>query len=115
MSALFARVHLDEDVSTLVAVLIRARGFTASTAQDADLLGGSDEDQLEYAASRGMILVTHNRADFEKLASEYMASGRHHSGIITAVRRSPYEIAARILHLLDRMTADEFDNLLLYI
>lgn len=64
MSALFGQVHLDEDVSTLVAILIRSRGYTVSTTLDADLLGCSDEEQLVYAASGRMILVAHNRADF---------------------------------------------------
>lgn len=35
--------------------------------------------------------------------------------MIIAVRRPPYQIAARILSLLDQLTADEFENVLLYI
>lgn len=115
MSALFGQVYLDEDVSTLIALLLRSRGFVATTTLEAGLLGNSDAEQLEHAASHHMILVTHNREDFQRLAAEYLAAGRRHSGIVIAVRRPPYHIASRLLHLLDRLTADEFENQLLYI
>jgi hypothetical protein len=60
-------------------------------------------------------MVTHNRNDFERLANDYRAGGKIHCGIIIAVRRSPYELARRLLALLDRISADEMDNQVLYI
>jgi hypothetical protein len=46
---------------------------------------------------------------------QYISFGRSHNGIIVAVRRSPYEIARRLLTLMDRVTAEEMDNQLIYI
>lgn len=49
MSSLFIELYFDEDVDILVAKLIKARGFTVTTARDEKLLEGSDEIQSAYA------------------------------------------------------------------
>ena len=115
MSDLFLHLYLDEDVHVLIADLIRARGFAATTTRDAALLTLADSDQLTYAASQGMTLVTHNRDDFEQLAEAFFAAGQPHAGIIIAVRRPPYEIARRLLVLLNDVPRDEMINQLRYI
>ena len=115
MSRLFVSLYLDEDVSVLVGTLLRSRGYDVLTTQAAGNVARSDPEQLAFAASRKMAIVTHNRNDYLKLSKEYLANGRTHSGTIIAVRRSPYEIARRLLSLLDTMTADEMDNQLLYV
>jgi hypothetical protein len=115
MSRLFIELYLDEDVSILVARLVCSRGFIATTAHDEGLLGRNDAEQLAYAAGRGMTLLTHNRADFEALARDYATNGQTHCGIIIAVRRTPYEIARRLLAILNQVTADEIENQLRYI
>ena len=71
MSKLFIELYLDEDVSIVVADLLRARGFIAITTREAGQLGNSDADQLAYTFSQKMTLLTHNRIDFEKLAKQY--------------------------------------------
>lgn len=115
MNTLFVRLYLDEDVDVLIVDLVRARGFEATTTNEADQLHTTDPVQLEYAVRQRMTFVTHNRADFEALAQEYFAAGKTHHGIIIAVRRSPYEIARRLLILVNQVTADEMQNQLLYI
>jgi hypothetical protein len=57
----------------------------------------------------------HNRADFEALAREYFAAGQAHAGIIIAIRRSPHELASRLLMILNQVTADEIRNQIRYI
>ena len=115
MSRLFISLYTDEDVSVLVATLLRSRGYDVLTTQEAGNIGRKDSEQLQFAAERQLAMLTHNRDDFRVLAEQYAAAGRAHSGVIIAVRRSPYEIARRLLALLDRLTADEMDNQLLYI
>jgi hypothetical protein len=51
VSRLFIDLYLDEDVDVLVAGLIRARGFAASTTQEAGQPGKNDAEQLAYAVS----------------------------------------------------------------
>lgn len=112
---MFIHVYLDEDVSVLVAALLRSRGFAATTTVQAGRLGASDDDQLEYAASHRMAILTHNRSDFERLAVEYLATGRTHSGIIAASRHPPHEIVRRLFEILNTVTADEMVNQLRYL
>jgi len=115
-SRLYISLYLDEDVSALIAKLLRARGFAAMTTLEAGRIGTSDADQLEFATGRGMALLTHNRVDFEKLAAQYAASGeQQHCGMILAARRPVYELARKLLMLVNRVAADEMDNLVLYI
>jgi predicted nuclease of predicted toxin-antitoxin system len=111
MSQLFARLYLDEDVSVLLGALLRSRGFEAVTTHEAGNTAAPDERQLQYAAEQGLVLLTHNRGDFERLATQYFDEGRHHSGIIIAVRRMPHDVLRRLLILLNQTTADEIaDN-----
>lgn len=112
---LFAEVYLDEDVSALVAVLLRARGFDVVTARDDNRLGQPDASQLARAASLERCMVTHNRVDFENLHLTYLNKSRTHFGIIVATRRSPQEIARRVAVLLNSFAADELRNQLLYV
>ena len=115
MSRLFCELYLDEDVSVLVADLLRARGFNATTTLEAGNRGSSDARQLSFAVSLQKSLLTHNRSDFEQLARQYFAAGESHYGIIIAVRRPPLELIQRLLPILNHITADEMQNQLIYI
>ena len=115
MNQLFIRLYMDEDVDVLVADLIRARGFQALTTEEAGRKKKDDEEQLAFAASQQSAIVTHNRADFEALAQKYFAEEKPHFGIIVAVRRSPQEIARRLLVILNHVTADEMMNQVRYV
>lgn len=99
----------------LVADLIRARGFSATTTVEAGQRQNDDDAQLGYAVAHNKIFVTHNRADFEHRAQTYFAAGQSHPGIIIAVRRPPYEIAQRLLIILNHVTADEIRDQVRYI
>jgi hypothetical protein len=59
--------------------------------------------------------LTHNRVDFEALATDYFQTGTIHYGIIIARRHPPYELSRRILVLLNQVTADEMVDQLRYI
>ena len=67
MSRLFIGVYLDEDVSVLVADLLRSRKYDALTTLEAGNVRLSDAEQLAFATSRGLAILTHNRDDFLKL------------------------------------------------
>jgi predicted nuclease of predicted toxin-antitoxin system len=115
VTQLFIELYLDEDVSVLVADVVRARGFIAITTREAGQLHANDADQLAYAVSQQKTLLTHNRDDFETLSQTYFATGQPHSGIIIAVRHPPYELVRRLLLILNQVTADEMQDQLRYI
>jgi len=103
---LFTQLYLDEDVDVLIVALLRARGFSATTTPEANNTGADDLQQPEFAASRGMTLVTHNRVDFEQLVAEFFSAGKNHAGVIIprvghrmrlGSGYSPFSIAIRLM------------------
>jgi uncharacterized protein with PIN domain len=115
-STLFVRLYLDEDVSVFVAQLLRPHGFDVLTTRDAYNLGYTDTAQLSFAASTHRAILTHNRCDYELLHEAALREPRSHSGILIANRRaSDFELARRIMLVLDTFTADELTNQLIYL
>ncbi|MGF2039410.1 MAG: DUF5615 family PIN-like protein [Nostoc sp. CmiVER01] len=112
---IFAQVYIDEDVDVIVATLLLARGFDATTAREQQMLGEPDQKQLAFAASIGHRILTHNRLDFEELHTSYVVNSQFHARVLIAKRRNAYEIAERVAILLDTLTADEIAHQLLYI
>ena len=112
---LFISLYLDQDVSVVLATMLRARKFEVLTTQEAGNLGASDQEQLDFAIENQMAILTHNRVHFEKLFQEYLKKGIKHYGIIIAKHRPPQENLKRILKLLNFFTADELINQIRYI
>jgi predicted nuclease of predicted toxin-antitoxin system len=110
----FAALYTDEDMSALVATLLRSRGLDITTVPEQATLGKTDREQLEFATAQSRCLLTHNRVDFERLHLQYMEEGRQHYGIIVVPQKNAYEVAQRIGVLVSTLMADEINNQLLY-
>ncbi len=112
----YASFYFDEDVSVITAKIIRAHGFTIVCTSEAKRCGGSDEEQLQYAAKNGHILVTHNIRDFIRIHRDFLKNGFCHSGIILANRkRDNYEFSRRLLVLLQQIEPGDLDNQIRYV
>jgi hypothetical protein len=115
-TSLFIQLYLDEDVSVLVAQLLRPHGFEVLTTREAQNLGSSDATQLRYATEHHRTLLTHNRLDYERLHAEALREGRLHAGIFIANRRaSDFDLARRIMTVLNRFTPEDVANQLIYL
>lgn len=115
-TSLFIRLYLDKDVSVLVADLLSPHGFEVLTTRDAHNLGRNDAAQLHYATEHRWTLLTHNRIDYELLHVEALREQRSHSGILIANRRaSDFELARRIMTVLNRFTAEDVVSQLFYL
>ena len=112
--SIFASLYMDEDMSALVATLLRSRGLDVTTVPEQSTLGKTDSDQLEFAASLGRCLVTHNRVDFERLHLQFIEEGREHCGIIVVPQKTAYEVVQRVGILVNTLTVDSINNQLLY-
>jgi predicted nuclease of predicted toxin-antitoxin system len=112
---LFIKLYLDEDVSVILAHVLRSRGYSMLTTAETRNLGASDVEQLEFASTNGLAILTHNRRDFDALAVQWSTSGRSHAGILMATRHPVGELARRMLRILDDTTGDELRNLVLYL
>jgi predicted nuclease of predicted toxin-antitoxin system len=111
---IFAALYTDEDMSALVATLLRARGLDVTTVPEQAALGKTDREQLEFATSLSRCIMTHNRVDFERLHLQYMEEDKQHFGIIIVPQKNAYEVAQRIGILMSALTVDEITNQLLY-
>jgi uncharacterized protein with PIN domain len=111
---ILAKLYMDEDMSALVATLLRSRGLDITTVPERATLGKTDSEQLELATSMDRCILTHNRVDFERLHLQYVKENRQHSGIIVVPQKNAYEVARRIGILVNVLTADEIKNQLLY-
>lgn len=111
---IFAALYTDEDMSALVATLLRSRGLDITTVPEQGTVGKTDKEQLEFAASLGRCILTHNRVDFERLYLHYIDENKQHFGIIVVPQKNAYEVAQRIGILVSTLTANEIMNQLLY-
>ena len=115
MSRLLAAFQLDENVSSLIAALLRNRNIEAWTTLEAGLIAASDPEQLAFATANQRVLLTHNRNDFLELHEQYLRESRPHCGIVIARKHPSHETTRRLLALADVLTADEFENQLLFV
>ena len=114
-STLYIHLYFDEDVSVGIVENLRTRGFDVLSVRDAGALGRSDDEQMLYAVSQKRAMVTHNRLDFEKQHVKFLENGMQHYGVMVVKRRRDTEVVAKLLELLDSLTAEEMKNQLRYI
>ncbi|NEP37750.1 DUF5615 family PIN-like protein [Moorena sp. SIO3B2] len=107
-------IYTDEDVSGLVATLLKSRGLDVTTVPEQGTIGKTDREQLEFATSIDRALLTHNRIDFERLNLEYIKEEKQHSGIIVVPQKNAYEVARRVGILVSMLAIEEIRNQLLY-
>jgi len=99
--------HTDENCHEAIGAGLRRRGFDVTTTSEADLRGRSDEDQLQFAASQGRVLITHD-ADFLRLHQQ----GYPHTGIAYCRQgdRSIGEILRSLIRIAELLTPEEMNN-----
>jgi hypothetical protein len=106
------RLYLDDDASAKSLVkALRERSVDVITALEIGMGGRDDEVHLEYAAAQGRVLYSFNRGDFCRLHSEWLASGKSHTGIILSFQK--YDVGEqmrRLLKLIALKTAEEMRN-----
>ena len=117
-ASLFVTLYTDEDVTDDLAPALRRRGYDAQSTVEAGNRSRSDEDQLRYATDQGRTILTYNIEDFISLAHQWHDQGIEHAGIILSEQFSQRqfgELLRRVLQLLDRLTADEMYQQIIYL
>ena len=89
-------LYLNENVAVRLVTLLSQRGIQAVHTLSVGNKGASDEVQLEYAASQGYILLTHNRRHFRRLHNVWIEKGKDHAGMIVVSYAEPERLAERI-------------------
>jgi uncharacterized protein with PIN domain len=104
------RLYLDENITPILASVLRARGYDVVSAHEVGMRGKSDEDQLEYATSQGRVLLTFNAKHFAPLAEEYFKKGQEHYGIVVTKTLDLPSLIRLTINLLQRAQAKELRN-----
>lgn len=89
---------------------LRQRGYNVLNVGEAKRSGLSDAEQLTYAAEQGRAIFSFNAADYIALHLEYLTQERTHARIIVAKQIPISETVRRLLHLLNRISAEEIQN-----
>lgn len=98
-------VYLDDCIDARnVAVALGAAGFQVVSPAEVGLLGARDHEHLSYAAHAGLVLLTRNPEDFQRLHSQSSA----HAGILLVYQDNdvtrdmrPTDIAHALRNLLE--------------
>jgi predicted nuclease of predicted toxin-antitoxin system len=83
------RFYLDEDLSPVIAAILRGWGVDAISCDECGRNGLSDEEQLNFAGVEGQCVVTRNRDDFIGQTVLFFEQGRPHVGLLIAPRTIP--------------------------
>lgn len=116
MSAI--RLYVDEDASEHAVIRgLRARGVDIVTTAEADRLGTSDSEQLDFAVGQNRAIYTFNTGDFARLHREYLEQGRDHHGIVVIPdqRCSVGEKIRRVARLVASVNAADMVNRIEYL
>ena len=70
-------LYLDEDVRVLLAEILRGRGYKVSHVLEVGRAGKSDEEQLAYAVTHKVAILTHNIRDYIVLSRYYAEQGKN--------------------------------------
>lgn len=101
------RLYLDEDVRPLLAVVLRDRGYDATSAVELGRLSVPDADHLEYAAADERALLTFNIRDFVPLARRRIEENRHFFGLIVSDQLPFSPLLRRTLRLLGTLQSEQ--------
>ncbi|HEV3310636.1 MAG TPA: DUF5615 family PIN-like protein [Chloroflexota bacterium] len=105
------RFLLDEVTSTRVAVGLRERGVDAVSVHELGHGGLADEDQLLFAAERGRVLMTYDRADYQARDAQWREEAREHAGVLWCTEKSlPRRDIGGLLHAAESV-AQQFTTL----
>jgi hypothetical protein len=112
------RLYFDEDTmdGDLVHSL-RIRGVDTVTALEQGMIRRDDIEHLELATSQGRALYSFNVGDYQRLHTQFLTQGKHHSGIILAQqqRYTVGEQMRRLLNIVASVSAEETKGTLVFL
>ncbi|MFQ6054444.1 MAG: DUF5615 family PIN-like protein [Methanosarcinales archaeon] len=101
------KIYTNENISSVVAKVLREWSYDAISAPEAGLLTSPDEEQMEFAVTQRRAIVTFDIKDYPRLHAEYISSGSHHCGIIVSKQLVIKELLRRLHNLLQTLTAED--------
>jgi predicted nuclease of predicted toxin-antitoxin system len=115
---LFASIYVDADLTPRIVSALRQRNYVCQSAVHDGLRTASDQQILERATARDMVLLTNNARDFVILSQTWAEQEKQHAGILISEqyrRRQLGEFLRRLVRFLDTVTADEMRGTIHYL
>lgn len=107
------RLYLDEDAMRhSLAKGLKEKGIEVLTTLEANMVGKSDQEQLEFASKNEYSIFTFNVRDFCRLHQEWIEQEMEHFGIIVMPhqRQGVGEQIRLLSDLVKRKSAEEMRN-----
>ena len=103
--------YLDECVDLALVYSLRERGFTVTAAALERRTALEDDEQLRYATSHGLVIVTHNARHFQRLHTAFERQRVSHGGVIVVPETGPLSrLTIRAAMMLDWISGQEYAN-----
>jgi len=112
------KVDLDENLSSEIARLLRAKGVDAVSAHEARRRQAADRAQLEFATAQDRVIVTADVVDFVVLSRQAIAANSQHAGIIVvpaSFRGNEFQAIADGIHDIVRQYPDSIRGSVIYL
>lgn len=106
------KLFLDEDIRSLLAKILRERGYDAMSVVERKIFGISDEKLLNQALSEERALVTFNVRHFVLLHDKYW---KEHWGIILSPQLPLKRLLSKLLRLLATKSKEEIKGHLIWL
>ena len=111
-------VYLEENLSSEIARLLRAKGVDAVSAHETRRRQVTDRAQLEFATTQDRVIVTADAVDFVLLSRQAIAANSQHAGIIVvpaSFRGNEFQAIADGIHAIVRQDPDGFRGSVVYL
>jgi len=109
------RLYLDEMIPIVLALVLRQHGYDVLAAKEVNMFGKSDEEQLAFAVSNRMAIITFNIKDFVLLHQSWLSEKKNHFGIIVSPEIKISKLIYLGLRLLGRTESKDLINQLHFI
>jgi hypothetical protein len=105
-----AKLYLDEDITDLLARVLRSAGYDVVSAHEVGMRGTSDQEQLLYAIAESRAILSFNVAHFPSLARWAFENQVEHFGIVVSTQLDFKDLLHRVQALLDNVSAEDLRN-----
>jgi hypothetical protein len=106
-------LYFDEDtMSSSLVKALRSRNVDVITVSEAHREGLADRSQLEWASSEGRVICSCNVGDFMQLHTEFIGSGKDHTGIILMQQKlsATGDRLRGLMKIIETKTAQDMHN-----
>lgn len=108
----------DEDLNGRIVRGVRRRiaDLDSTTVQEADLPEASDPAVLDWAASQGRVVITHDHRTMRPCAEDRLKAGRPVAGLILVPQTAPLgQVIDDLVLIAEATTAEEWTGTIIFL